>query len=131
MGRLRARPVSFTGGFLSSAAVPTAPGHDFFVKMNLDTSVTTVVHFVCLIHAGMQGSLTVLPTESSLAVSTQAALDAASSLQLAADTASGIAAENQAEHAVTRNADGTHTVTYDRGDLRGSRGGPGDAAEAG
>lgn len=116
-GSTAASACTFGGSFLSSAAVPTAPGHDFFVKMNLDTSATTVVHFVCLIHAGMQGSLTVLPvgSEDPTQASTQASLDAASRIQLAADTASGNSAESQAEHAVTRNPDGTHTVTMTAG----------------
>lgn len=122
---------SFNGfNYLSSAGLanPQSGGPHFFVKVNLDleeldTSLPARVKFVCLIHPGMQGSLTVAPAAetaasgaTATAISTQASLDAASATQLAADTADALAAES----AVTTKSefslnDGTHTITMTAG----------------
>ena len=109
----------FSGGSeLNSGALPTASGAVFSVHIFLDTSQPTTIHFVCLIHPGMQGALTIVPnvSEISSSLSTQATLDAAAATQYAIDTQEANAAENQANSkAVAQNADGTHTITMSAG----------------
>ena len=108
----------YSGSELNSGALPTASGAVFSVHIFLDTSQPTTIHFVCLIHPGMQGALTIVPnvSEISSSLSTQATLDAAAATQYAADTQEANTAENQANSkAVTQNADGTHTITMSAG----------------
>jgi plastocyanin len=103
---------------LNSGALPTASGAEFKVHIFLDSSQPTTIHFVCLIHPGMQGALTIVPnnSESAAGFSTQATLDATAAAQYAADTQEANAAENQANSkAVRQNADGTHTITMSAG----------------
>ena len=112
----------YSGGELvSSPAEPNVPGQGapsphFFVTFGLESDAPTLVHFVCLIHPGMQGSLTVLPPETETAPSTQAQLDALSATQYTADTADALAAEGAAnQKSVTTNSDGTHTISMTAG----------------
>src|SRR2546428_8447117 len=42
---------------VNSGALPAFGGTDFFVKVSLATSAPTTVHYICLIHPGMQGSV--------------------------------------------------------------------------
>jgi plastocyanin len=103
---------------VSSGAIPTASGAQFRVKIFLDVSQPTTIHFVCLIHPGMQGALTVLPNQTGAAPagSTQAELDTAAAAQYASDTSGALAAESLANtKAVTNNGDGTHTITMTAG----------------
>ena len=131
VGDSAAHACSFNGSnYLSSAGLanPQSSGPHFFVKVNLDlgaldTSLPARVKFVCLIHPGMQGSVTVAPLVATspssgtpTAVSTQAGLDAASATQRAADTADALTAETAANtSSVITNTDGTHTITLTAG----------------
>ena len=127
-GDSAAHACHYSGSYLSSAGLPNPAngGPHFFVRVNLDPEeidLPATVKFVCLIHPGMQGSLTVEPlveetpaTITRRAVSTQATLDALSATQLAADTAGALAAETSANTtSVTTNTDGTHTITMTAG----------------
>ncbi|HEY9286692.1 MAG TPA: hypothetical protein VIT43_01580 [Candidatus Dormibacteraeota bacterium] len=103
---------------LNSGALPTSSGASFRVHVFLDASAPTTLHFVCLIHHGMQGSLTVLPAdyEGPLQPSTSASLATASSAQYAADNVEAFTAESAANNkAVATNSDGTHTITMSAG----------------
>ena len=110
---------SYDGGHqLNSGALPTPTGATFRVHIFLDASAPTTLHFVCLIHPGMQGSLTVLPAdyEGPLQISTSASSSAAASSQYASDTTEALAAESAANNkAVSTNSDGTHTITMSAG----------------
>lgn len=131
VGDSAAHACSFDGfNLVSSAGLanPQNGGPHFFVKINLnldelETDLPAQVKFVCLIHPGMQGSLTVAPLVNTspssgtpTAVSTQASLDAASATQLAADTADALTAETAANtSSVVTNTDGTHTISMTAG----------------
>jgi plastocyanin len=108
-------PCTYTGaGEVNSGAIPgfAFGGGDFYVRLNLAASTPTTVHFVCLVHPGMQGSIRVVP---GLGSSPAAFADQAAS-QLAADTTGALAAENAANGtAVTDNGDGTKTITMTAG----------------
>jgi plastocyanin len=102
--------------FLNSGAMPAPLGGHFYVAMNVTATQTPVtVHFLCLLHPGMEGSLTVDDTQGAVA-RTQAQLDTATAIQYASDTAAGNAAEATANNAgSTTNADGTQTWTMTAG----------------
>jgi len=52
-------PCAFNGSSrLNSGAQPTAPGYEFFVKVDLAPGT---VNFYCEVHPGMKGSVTVMP----------------------------------------------------------------------
>lgn len=108
-------PCEFSGGTLvSSAGLPTTSGAHFFVRFSLEADLPVTVHFVCLIHPGMQGSLTVVDSET--AQSTQTQLNAAAAAQKTADDSQALAAEGQANStSVTTNNDNTRTVTMTAG----------------
>jgi plastocyanin len=73
----------------------------------------TVVAFVCMIHPGMTGQLTV---DNSATASTQAQLDSAGATQYNQETSDGLAAESAANSAgKTTNANGTSTWTLSAG----------------
>src|SRR5207245_1795713 len=72
-------PCHYGGGTeLNSGAQPTATGAHYFVNISLDTSSPTTVHFVCLIHPGMQGAVTVVPANSESSPLTPAPVQIAS-----------------------------------------------------
>jgi plastocyanin len=98
---------------VSSAAQANTGGPHFFVKFELDTSLPKTINFVCLVHPGMQGTLTVAPDGP---VSTQTELDAASATQLTLDNNDALAAETAAnQKSVATNPDHTHTITMTAG----------------
>ena len=100
---------------LNSGAQFTAPGFDFFVALNVSaTSAPVTVNYVCLVHPGMKGSVSVVP--DSQPASTQAAVQAAAAQQYETENLGARRAEAQAERgSVTTNPDGTHTVTVTAG----------------
>jgi len=109
-----ANPCVYTGAAeVNSGALPAlTPSPDFFVKINLNTSTPATVHYVCLIHPGMEANLKVVPGPGS----SPAAFASNAASQWAADTAGAFAAESQANSsAVTQNGDGTNTVTMTAG----------------
>jgi len=77
-------------GARGTAGPPSSP--DFYVQLNAPTNTPTTFHFVCLIHPGMQGAITVVPGQGS---SPSAVSDNAAT-QYASDTLDASAAEAQA-----------------------------------
>jgi plastocyanin len=102
-------PCDFTGSIrLSSGAQPTALGFDWFVKIDVAPS-SNPVNFLCEIHPGMQGSITVVPDAERRSTTDQ--VEDAAAAQFRADTRGALDAEEDVEnHAATRNSDGTRTV---------------------
>jgi plastocyanin len=98
-------PCAFDGtAQLNSGAFPTAPGNDFFV--NVTAQAGTTVTFICLIHPGMVGSLSVVPSGAS----TTGSVTSAAAAQYASDTTEALAAEAAVTvPAATTNADGSKT----------------------
>jgi plastocyanin len=98
-------PCTFDGSAqLNSGAFPNAPGHDFYVTIN--AAVDSTVTFICLIHPGMLGSLTVTDTTRS----TPTTVDAATTAQHTADTNEALAAEAAVSvPGPTTNSDGSKT----------------------
>jgi plastocyanin len=80
-------------GARGNAGPPSSP--DFYVQLNAPTSSPTTFHFVCLIHRGMQGAVTVVPGQGS----SQTAVSDTAATQYASDTAGAFAAEAQASAA--------------------------------
>ena len=111
-----AHPCRYTGAAeVNSGALPAfTPSGDFFVRIDVPLSSPTTIHYVCLIHPGMQGNVTVIPGGSS--ASSRAAFSSNVQSQFNADTADALAAENQADTtAVTPNPNGTNTVSMTAG----------------
>jgi plastocyanin len=110
-------PCNYGGGTeLNSGAQPTGPGGHYFVQMALDTSRATTIHFVCLIHPGMQGAVTVLPADSEALPLTTAQVSAAAAAQYNADNTEAFSAESAANSAAVKtNADGSRTTTMTAG----------------
>lgn len=108
-----ANPCTYDGTTeVNSGALPAFAGSDFFVKISLASATPRTVHYVCLIHPGMQGNLKVVPGVGS----STAAFASNAASQLAADTAGALAAEAQANSTATvTNPDGTHTITMTAG----------------
>jgi len=107
-------PCVYTGAAeVNSGAMPAfTPSTDFFVKISLNRSTPAIVHYVCLIHPGMEANLKVVPGPGS----SPAAFASNSASQWAADTTAAFAAESQANSsAVSPNGDGTNTVTMTAG----------------
>jgi plastocyanin len=87
-----------------------APLQAIYYKVNLGNTSTVTVPFVCMIHPGMQGQLTVLAANNSAAGSTQAQLDSTAASQYNTETNDALAAESAANSAgQTANPDGTTT----------------------
>jgi plastocyanin len=105
-------PCSFNGSSrLNSGAQPTAPGNEFFVK--LDVAPGTL-NFYCEVHPGMKGSVTVVPDRAPRTDTEDVAEMAAA--QFRSDTRAALEAEEDANHnSVVRNPDGTHTATVTAG----------------
>ncbi len=112
-GASLANPCTFDGTTeVNSGALPAFAGTDFFVKLSLASSTSTIVHYVCLIHPGMQGNLKVVPGVGS----SPAAFASNAASQLAADTAGALAAEAPANTtAIATNPNGNHTITMTAG----------------
>jgi plastocyanin len=87
---------------VNSGALPAFVGTDFYVRINLSVSTPTTIHYVCLIHPGMQGSIKVVPGTGS----SQSAFASNAASQYAADTAGALSAEA----AATAAADGKFVV---------------------
>ena len=98
-------PCTFDGtALVNSGAFPTAPGNDFYVTIT--AAAGTTVNYLCFIHPGMVGSLSVVASGAS----TTAAVDAAGAAQHTADTAEAEAARSAVSvPGPTTNADGTKT----------------------
>jgi plastocyanin len=110
------KPCVYDGtAMVSSGAQPTAPGFDFFVALNVSAdSGPVTLTYMCLVHPGMRGSVTVVPKEQ--AVATPPQVQAAATEQYRSDTVGARQAETRAEErSVTRNSDGTRTVTMTAG----------------
>lgn len=98
---------------LNSGAFPTAPGNDYFVTMNIPAPAT--VTFICLIHPGMVGSISVIAAGGA-PPSTPAGVDAAAAAQYATDTTEALAtAAAVTVPAATTNADGSKTWNVQAG----------------
>lgn len=94
------------------AANPTDGQHHFRVAVNAPAG--SVVDFVCLIHAGMQGSVKVVGDDQPATSPNR--INRLASRQLRADTAGGFAAEREAnDKLVQHNPDGTRLVTLRAG----------------
>jgi plastocyanin len=105
-----------SSGFLTNHNGTSKPS-EFYVKVFLDSSATTV-HFFCALHRGMVGQVRVLPSNSENVGSgtseTKMATDALA--QYTKETLAGTAAELAANQtAVTTNSDGSKTVTMTAG----------------
>ena len=84
--------------------MPTVPGGDYFVQLNIAAPAT--VTFLCFIHPGMVGSISVVAGGSS----TPASVLAAAAAQYTSDTNAALAAEAAVVvPAAVTNADGTKT----------------------
>ena len=95
---------------VNSGAFPTAPGHDFYVQINAAAGATAT--FLCLIHPGMVGALSVVASGAS----TPAQVTAAGDAQLSADTTETLATEAAVTvPAATTNANGTKTFNAQAG----------------
>ena len=104
-------PCSYGGSRLNSGAFPTAPGKDFYVQMNS----TGVVTFLCLIHQGMVGSVTVISPDG-VSPSTTGEVAALAAAQYTADTTEALAAAAAVSvPAATSNANGTKTFNAQAG----------------
>ena len=105
-------PCTFSGSSdLNSGGNPTAPNTDFFVNV---TAPAGTYNIVCLIHAGMAATFTVV--DATATASTPSDVTTAANSQATADTNEALAAEAAAPPSqVTNNADGTHTVTATAG----------------
>jgi plastocyanin len=111
-----ANPCDFDGSSrISSGAQPTVLGFEYFVKVDVPASNDAVtVSFVCEIHPGMKGSVSVVP-DSRPGSSTDQVEDAALA-QARADRRGALEAEEDVENnAVFQNADSTRTVNVTAG----------------
>jgi len=104
-------PCAFDGSTqLNSGAFPTAPGNDFYVSVN--ATAGTTVTFICLIHPGMVGSLSVVASGAS----TTGSVTTAAAAQYASDTTEALAAEAAVTvPAATTNAVGSKTWNVQAG----------------
>jgi len=97
-------------------AAPGTPKAEFFDRIELPsgTALPRTVTFICRLHPGMQGSLTVVDDDTP--ASTQGQLDALAQTQYQRETADALAAESTANTAGRMaNADGTTTWTLAAG----------------
>lgn len=108
-----AAPCAYDGtATLNSGALPTNGQGHFVVR--LDVAPGTTVRFLCLIHPGMSGSVTV--AGSRVPRTPLAAIHQRGNRQAAADTRAALAAERKADHAAVRhNPDGSRTVALTAG----------------
>jgi plastocyanin len=121
-GASASNPCTYTGASeVNSGAMPGFAGGDYYVRIRLSERALehrgegqdghedgTTVRYVCLIHPGMQGSITVVDGRGS----SPASFVRAAARQLKHDTAGALAAEARADHTlVMPNGDGTNTIT--------------------
>ncbi|MBV9329882.1 MAG: hypothetical protein JO352_39780 [Chloroflexi bacterium] len=111
-------PCDYNGThLLNSGFIPNATGGDFYVKLDpaLGANGSTTVKFLCEIHPGMQGSLTVVSDRQE--ASEPADVGIRAEIQRFEDTVGALIAEAQAEAtAVKLNPDGkTRTITMTAG----------------
>jgi len=107
-----ANPCHFDGSKrVNSGFAPTATGNEFFVKIDVSAPKDPVtVNFICEIHPGMHGSLTVAPDSTPSSTPDQVA-DAAEA-QFRADTRGALRAEQEGEdRAESHDSAGQRTVT--------------------
>jgi plastocyanin len=102
------KPCTFDGLSIVSMGAPLAgPPEPFLVTI---TAAPGTYAFHCRIHSGMVGTLTVVPADSKVAVTTSASAQAESATQAEADVTAGQAAEAAADKAsVKTNSNGTKT----------------------
>ncbi|MDQ6795477.1 MAG: hypothetical protein M3067_11815 [Chloroflexota bacterium] len=97
-------PCPFNGSSIVSSGIPMGPGA-FYVKV---TAPVGTYAFLCRVHPGMSGSLTVVGAAAHATSETERRAKVAA--QIRADRHDGFAAETAASTAaVRRNADGSHT----------------------
>jgi plastocyanin len=100
-----ATPCAFNGTSIVSSGAPMGPTGPFYVKV---TAPVGTYSFLCRIHPGMIGSLTVVSAGAHATTDTERS--ARVRAQIRADRQEGFAAEAAASRAgVFRNADGTRT----------------------
>jgi plastocyanin len=98
-------PCPFNGNSIVSSGAPMGPSGPFYVKV---TAPVGTYSFLCRIHPGMTGSLTVVSAGAH--ATTDAERSARVRAQIRSDRRAGFAAEAAASRAsVHRNADGTRT----------------------
>jgi plastocyanin len=127
-GNSASNPCVYTGaGEINSGAMPAFAPPDYYVQIKLGEADSvaarqnsrssrnddaSVVHYVCLIHPGMEGSIKVVEGRGS----SPAAFERAAKAQYKKVTAQALEAEEAANHKlVTPNGDGTHTITMTAG----------------
>jgi plastocyanin len=107
-----ASPCDYTGARVNSGAQPTAPGFEYFVKVNVDAGTT--LNFLCEVHPGMRGSLQVV--QDSEPATTLAELRARARDQFREDTKGALNAEEATERdAAVAHEDGTRSLTVTAG----------------
>jgi plastocyanin len=108
-----ARPCRYDGAApVNSGALPTNGQAHFLVR--LDVAPGTTVRFLCLLHPGMTGSVTVAGPR--LPRTPPATIQRRADRQAAVDTRAALHAEHAADHAsIRRHRDGTRTVTLTAG----------------
>jgi plastocyanin len=108
------KPCAFDGLSIVSMGAPLAgPPAPFIVTI---TAAPGTYAFHCRIHPGMVGTLTVVPADSKVAVTTSTTAQAESTTQAEADVAAGLAAESAvAKASVKTNTNGTKTWTIRAG----------------
>jgi plastocyanin len=103
-----------SSGFLTNHNGTSKPS-EFYVKVFLDSSGSTTVHFFCALHRGMVGQVRVANNAEVTTTSEKKGTDDAAA-QYAKETLAGTAAELAANQtAVTTNSDGSKTVTMTAG----------------
>jgi plastocyanin len=89
-------PCTYDGtAVVNSGAMPAFAPPDFYVKISLPTSTPTTLHYHCMIHPNMQGSILVVPGVGS----SPSAFASNAASQFAADTAGALSAEVSASAA--------------------------------
>jgi plastocyanin len=102
-------------GFLTNHNGTSKPS-EFYVKVFLDSSGSTTVHFFCALHRGMVGQVRVVGGNAEIATTSETKMAENALAQYTKETAAGIAAETAANQtAVATNSDGSKTVTMTAG----------------
>jgi plastocyanin len=111
-------PCTYDGSqLLNSGAIANAAGGDFFVRVSptvVDDHQPTVLSYLCEIHPGMAGSITVVSNRAE--ASDPEDVRERAEQQLDRDTQEALRAEDKAERtSVTTNPNGTRTLTMTAG----------------
>jgi plastocyanin len=102
-------------GFLTNHNGTSKPS-EFYVKVFLDSSGSTTVHFFCALHRGMVGQVRVVANNAEVTTTSEKKGTDDAAAQYAKETLAGTAAELAANQtAVTTNSDGSKTVTMTAG----------------